>query len=855
MTFHSIVPLFALATNLLLIVVVLRKNFQNPANLVFSLFMVSGAVWSFGAFMLRNSATLNEATLWTRFIHIGAITLPIFFLRFSIAFIKKTPPKRLLRPIYIYGAGLMILIPSDLFIKPAFTNIYGWATNPGPAYILYVIFLYALFFLSLHYLLAAHRRSGSAYQRNRINYIVVGIVIYFIGGVIDILPLFGVRIYPIGMITTIVFNCCIAIAIVRYQLMDINLVVKKGLVYSILTVIISGAFIGIIILLEKITSRFLGYQSAISTVLAVILLILTFEPIRRKTQGMLDRVFYGEALKPYETVKEVNKAIVSMLDLDRLLRVILDTVVNTMRFSGGAIMLAEEHSDRFRVMVATGFAGENAPPYVSRTHEELFGLIEREKKILVKEEMEFDATFRRFIVAWDRVFWGLEAEICVPIIFKERLIGIMILGNKISGEMVCHDDLELLRSISNQAAVAIENAKLVENLRRIMQSISEMKRYNDNILESMSDAVITLNPRQKIVMMNRAAEQLFGKGSKEVVGEGFGKILPPSPKNMELSNRLKADSRTQDSFEAEFVNAHGKEIPVFISVSSLTESDHREVGSLIIIRDLSKIRELEKQLMQSEKLASLGQLAAGIAHEINNPLTGILGYTEVLLEDMDEDDPSREDLEIIRDETVRCGKIVKNLLDFARRGDLETEPTNLEDIMEETLQMLQKHVSFQNIKITRLYRSPDPIVRANPNQLRQAFTNIILNAAQAMKERGELTIAINPLNKGRQKGHEEGPENGGIEVAISDTGPGIEKSDLNRIFEPFFTTKEQGRGTGLGLAISYGIIKRHNASISVESEVGKGTTFRIEFSKSRAQDPGGVEIGSVGAAFGLKEKA
>jgi two-component system NtrC family sensor kinase len=225
---------------------------------------------------------------------------------------------------------------------------------------------------------------------------------------------------------------------------------------------------------------------------------------------------------------------------------------------------------------------------------------------------------------------------------------------------------------------------------------------------------------------------------------------------------------------------------------------------------------MQVRLAQSERLASLGMLAAGVAHEINNPLGGILALTALTVEDMKKEDPNRETLEEVIRQTERCRDIVKGLLEFSRQSKANTERIDLNKILLDTLSLLAKQALFFNIEIVRDLEPNLPAVMADKSQFQQVFMNIFVNAVQAMDERGTITIASRHDRAGKW-----------VEVAISDTGHGIRPEQINHIFDPFFTTKESGQGTGLGLSIAYGIVTTHRGAISVRSEVGKGSTFTI----------------------------
>jgi two-component system NtrC family sensor kinase len=235
---------------------------------------------------------------------------------------------------------------------------------------------------------------------------------------------------------------------------------------------------------------------------------------------------------------------------------------------------------------------------------------------------------------------------------------------------------------------------------------------------------------------------------------------------------------------------------------------------------------MQARVAQSERLASVGMLAAGVAHEINNPLGGILALGSLALEDMKADDPARPNLEEVIRQTERCRDIVKGLLEFSRQSKAGTEVVDVHEILEGTLGLIGSQSLFFNIHVVKRFDSAIPHVLADRSQLQQVFTNLLVNAAQAMDERGTITLAT---RYSATDGH--------VEISVSDTGKGIAPDMIDRIFDPFFTTKESGKGTGLGLSIVYGIVTKHGGTIQVASPRQGGTTFTIRFPAAAAPAP------------------
>ena len=229
-----------------------------------------------------------------------------------------------------------------------------------------------------------------------------------------------------------------------------------------------------------------------------------------------------------------------------------------------------------------------------------------------------------------------------------------------------------------------------------------------------------------------------------------------------------------------------------------------------------ELQQVQDQLIRAGKMAAIGELAAGVAHEINNPLTGVLTFSSLMLKKVDENHPWKKDLENIVQQTTRCRNIVRGLLDFARQRKPDKKEWDIHALIEQTLTLVEKQTPFQNIKINKEFKTGIPMLYIDADQIQQVFMNILLNAADAMTENGGTLTIQTDLKDGMAK------------VSFTDTGCGIPKEHLSKLFDPFFTTKQTGKGTGLGLAISYGIIQSHSGDIEVESEVGKGSTFRVK---------------------------
>jgi two-component system, NtrC family, sensor kinase len=362
---------------------------------------------------------------------------------------------------------------------------------------------------------------------------------------------------------------------------------------------------------------------------------------------------------------------------------------------------------------------------------------------------------------------------------------------------------------------------------RIAQELREANEFFRNLISSSVDGIIAADMKGNISIFNQGAENLTGYTAGEVIGEVHITKLYPEGVAKEIMRKLRSPEYggvgKLNPSQLNVVSKDGEEIPFQLSASLIYDSTGNEISSVGIFTDLRprlamerKFQETHLRLISSEKLASLGKLAAGIAHEINNPLGGILIYSNLLLEDLAENDPHRQDLARIVQEAGRCKEIVMSLLEFARQSEPTMEPVDINRAITDGLFFLENQALFHNIRIIKNLDPSLPFARGNAGQLKQVFMNIIVNAAEAMHGSGTLTIATS-LNH----------EHRNIAIEFTDTGEGIPEENLTRIFDPFFTTKEVGKGTGLGLSTSYGIIEGHGSKIEVRSKVGVGSTFTI----------------------------
>jgi two-component system sensor histidine kinase HydH len=352
---------------------------------------------------------------------------------------------------------------------------------------------------------------------------------------------------------------------------------------------------------------------------------------------------------------------------------------------------------------------------------------------------------------------------------------------------------------------------LAQAYRSAKTSLTRIKAFSDNVVENMPIGLLAIDTDGRIVSFNQTAEWVLQVTAREVLGKRADEVLPQQLEC--LTGELESEEEVVEK-EIECPLQEGKWIPMDVSVSRLEDDYGTPLGHIVLFRDLTEIQELKREVERSQRLASLGRLAAGIAHEIRNPLSSIKGFATYFRERYKEVPEDQKTAEIMVQEVERLNRVIGQLLEFARPMSVRKKPTSIQTVIQHSLKMIERDAQAKNINI-RTHLSPDiQEVSIDPDRINQVFLNLYLNGIEAMEDGGTLSVDLYP---------EEGAKQ--IKISVSDTGTGINKEDLVHIFDPYFTTKQSG--TGLGLAIVHKIIESHKGEVKVESEPEKGTTVTI----------------------------
>lgn len=610
-----------------------------------------------------------------------------------------------------------------------------------------------------------------------------------------------------------------ASAIVRYRLMDVEIIVKRLLVWSVAV----AAIVGLYVVLLRVATEGLsgGAQNWVTAGLATLVVMLLANPVKNAIQTALDRAFYRDRFDYRRALVGFARDLNSDLDLARLAERLTTRVMETFGVDRMVLFMADEAAGDFAPLHAAGFAIQ--PPELAR-RSGLGGRLEAGHAIALDDPLSARRFSEEELEFWRD--WGLFYF--VPCVAKEGTIAILALGRRESAEPLSSEDLALLAAVAGQAATALENGRLYRQLHLKAVELDRLREFSDNILHSLNSGLVVIDTGHRVRWWNRAIERLYGVPAADAVGRTLREIFDARFVDaVTAALRDHPDGTTLS--RVPLVSRHAPDDRLLVNVGVTPLREHRDgqvetAGSVLIFEDITARVELEKQLQISEKMASIGMLAAGVAHEVNTPLTGIASFTQMLLEGADPADPRTQLLEKIERQTFRAAKIVNGLLTLSRQGAAglsDRAPVDVNAVIGDVLGLVEHQLEAANIRIRRELAPSALVVDGIEHKLQQVFLNLFLNARDAMPRGGWLSVTTRR-------------EEGSVIAEVADTGSGIPAEHLARIYDPFFTTKPIGHGTGLGLSIAYGIVREHDGTINVESHLGQGTRFTLTLPASQS---------------------
>ncbi|HTU34902.1 MAG TPA: ATP-binding protein [Candidatus Acidoferrum sp.] len=679
--------------------------------------------------------------------------------------------------------------------------------------------------------LRRYMRAPSGVLRQQLKWVTAGTfagIVPFLGGYIapylwlnGIVPAWT----KLCVLSLVLVPLCFGYAIIRYRLMDVDIIFKRGLAYTFAGAGILGVFFGTIALIGVLFHQKLTSTGPAGEVIAMMVAAFLFQPIRDWVQARLDRFFYRDRLDYRRTLIEFGRTLTNEVRLDRLLGSALDRISRTLLVDRLAIFLEDPAAagsftlSRLKGDLKNSSRSELTSGYPTLAELDL-SFLDAPRPALEDGCLFYESarTATKETESVRRTLDCLQLNYFIPCRFHERTVAILGLGKTVDGDFLSTEDLELLSTIAGYVAVAVENARLYQSLEQKASQIERLKDFSESIIDSLKIGVVTVDRDSHVESWNPPLEELLDVKRNEAIGRKLYELLPNDLAS-EIASRS-IDGHVSGIYKFPLNTRGGRPLVVNVSIAPLVGKDGARLGRLVLLDDITQRVRLEEQILQTEKLTSLGLLAAGVAHEVNTPLAVISNYIQMLAKQIPGDDPRQRTIDRIVKQTFRASEIVNNLLNFSRTGGSEFRELDLNAVLEETLSLVQHPLRTVRVNVLRSFGTDLPLVLGSTTRLQQVFLNLFMNARDAMPEGGMLEVRT-------------GARNGSVEIEVTDTGMGIPPENLNRIFDPFFTTKASGRGTGLGLSVSYGIIKEHAGKVDVHSTPGKGTSFRLEFPVAR----------------------
>ena len=792
--------------------------------------------------------TYRDLDLAVAFLRNAAFILfPPLFLHFCLVYPERQQlfQNRRWRAALLYVPALLLLVLATfVYLRGVLIPLLPPVRRiPGPSES-FIGFFYKLSFAhfivalvaSVFFLIRTWMKAKSAVVRQQMKWVIWGSLLavapftflYAVGF------LLGTQTDPwltdTAVLPLILIPLAFGYSVVRYRLMDVELVVRRVFVYVFTTLAIS-LMVGAVVYLAGLYAFRGGEDSnsgeiTLGVVIAVVAMagiVIIAAPVKNFLQEQIDRLFYGERYDMRNSLLDFGRTLSATTALDPLLDSLVGRLQQVMNVGRIAIFIEDKNvAGGYRVARAAGLSAEMVVPPDFR---EMIRVRSAESGVVRTDDLD--------LVPETAGFVRRALHYYVPCVVRGRMVAVIGLGRSAHGSLLSSEDVEILLTVSGYVAVAIENSLLYQEQGDRAAELKLLKEFNESIIESINVGLLAVDLEGRVTRLNSALEEILDISRNESVGKRvedlFSEDFTDTLRQVLGNDRWRLRG-TRNIYKIHTATFAGRTLVLNIAIAPLQDSQE-QTGALVVIEDVTSRVRLEEQLQQREKLSSIGLLAAGVAHEVNTPLTGVSSYTQMLLGMLSETDPKHALLLKVRRQAERATNIVNNLLNFSRTGDAsEFTELDISRVLDDTLQLLEPQLRGNRIEIVRDYDPDSPVVFGNAGKLQQVFTNLLLNARDAIPAGGSIRISTIPA------------EDHSLTIEVSDSGMGIAPENVAKIYDPFYTTKGVGRGTGLGLAVSYGIVQEHSGHISVESNPGRGTAFRITLPTAHAR----VQLQPVG---------
>lgn len=798
---------------------VLARNPGKRTHRLFAILALNLALWSLGVLAIIHSPDQESARLWvmTTFAICAFITPGFYHFIVYFPFQRLDGMRWFVFTLYAGAAIFALLVQSPLYLRDLSVRPDGFpVVQYGPVMAAYAVFVLTGLLTSSLNLARKLRITTGVQQRQVQHFLLFGVASTFLAFLTNLLA-------PSLRITSLeVYGPCfmvllmggLAYSMIRYHLLDVRTLASRTTVYAVVTATIVGIFLVVVSLVHWAFVVRTQFSELIIATLAALLIAVVVQPVKERTQLMLDRLILHRRYDADLLLERVARHCAQFIQVPQLLELVSKEIQNTLGAQLVRFYILEDREGRALTVEYSTNEEECGKRYIHLDN--LLSLVQKTEGPLVLEEVLHQRpTPERGRIA--ELLAELDAFALVPLKTKLNLVGVMALSEKSTHDIYTKDDLRVLSTMAGPLAATIENSRLYSRL-------DELNLHLERILSNMRGGVVAVDSEGKVTTMNQEAQSILGE---QTPGQTLDNL---EPRVAQLLRRTLREHRNIRDYETVIRSVGGESIPVALASAYFDSSDRHGGGSIVLIYDLTQIKRLESNVQRADRLTSIGTMAAGMAHEIKNPLQSIKTFSQLLPDRFEDPDFRKTFVEVVPPEVQRIDTIVSRLLDFARPRPVCFAPQNLITIIKDVLALLENQIRKHGIEVLLDFPVEIREVTADDQQLHQVFLNLFLNAIDSMKHSSSRTLSIRMFyDQTHLVRHMQPPmlDVPCVKILVSDSGCGIPTESLKQIFTPFFTTKDYG--TGLGLSVVHGIITEHGGDIDVASSPGKGATFSVTF--------------------------
>lgn len=826
-SFIGIFCILAAVVCLLLGMVVLRRSWKSFLNIILALNYLDIALVFFGFGKSILSQNAEDVIFWNKIYYLGIIFFPILFLHLIISFFdfKEKFYQLILNSAYFFsGFFAMTDYLTPFFIGGTGKN-FTFLTSPRALYYFFFLCFLVLVFYSGYLLLRVYLKTKGL-KRTQAQYFFIAGFLVFLGMVINFLTVFGLKIFPFGPGLVIFYPLIVSYAVFENNLIKAKVLYKKGLIYAVIV-----AFILVVYKIGDGLSRTVAGENTFAAsylfpFIWALIVVLGYNRIEKALDKIIDRFFFKEKYDYRKILLKASGMMATILDLNHLLELITRITMRVMRLDGASILFFDEKekgylvlSARGQLKIARGQLLSNDNPLIefltTKKAPVVYEVLKNQIALVTGIDPVKEVIFKRLRTQLDR----LKAALVIPSFFSGQLVGAFCLGEKKSGDSYGRDDLELLETLANQAAIAVENA------RRFQENLT-MRNFTNTILKFMPQGAAVTNLKGEIIVFNKEAEKITGFWADQVMGRSFENVFRDC---LVLSDLIRETIKKGKIYldEVKFKSHLKKEEKILAVTTSLFEGPSNDKGIIVFIFDKTELQKAREKINEQQKLADFGLMAGGIAHDIKSPLTSIFAVTQLLIKNFNNEGTRQTFCEIMPSEIERLKILLNSLSSYSSEVKLKLKNTDVGELLSTRLKLVEAICLKNDISIVCDFQTL-PAVLWDPDIMERVFHNIIFNAIQALDKSKQAKKVLKITTKTKREFFLDVEEDL-IIIEISDNGCGMDEKTLQGIFKPFFTTKPKNEGTGLGLALVEKYVKAHSGLISVESKLDEGTNFTLRF--------------------------